>query len=62
MILTKQQLSAALFFGAPLKANSVVTFKTVNAVEREDGSGLSYNITGSTTDGRTVTVHVRTSP
>ncbi len=56
---TKYQLTNALFSGGPLKTTNA-NFKIVNGVQREDGSGKSFNVTGVDQGGRTVTVHVRT--
>lgn len=44
--ITKFQLMTALFTGGPLKPATGVQFEIVLAVEREDGSGRSYNVTG----------------
>lgn len=56
---TKFDLLTALFTGGPL-ATTAATFKIVNAVAREDGSGHCFNVTGIDTAGRNVTAFVRT--
>lgn len=59
-LVNKAELSAALLYGAPLRATDRITLKTVNAVQREDGSNKSFNVTGFTASGEAKTVHVRT--
>jgi hypothetical protein len=63
--LTKWQLFGALANGSPLQT-STAHFIIVNAVQREDGSNRSWNVTGIVRDrskseiGYSETVHVRT--
>lgn len=49
---------------APLRTiastNGKVYTGYIKAIEREDGSGRSFNVTLGIVDGRTVTVHIRT--
>lgn len=58
--ISKFQLTTALFTGGQLTLNGVVIFKIVNAVEREDGSNHSYNVTGINYNGLKATLHLRT--
>lgn len=55
-VVTKHELVTALLTGGPLAR----LFKIVNAVEREDGSNRSYNVSGYSPAGASLTVHVRT--
>jgi hypothetical protein len=61
-ILTKNQLANLLFsktmFGGGITLNGI-DFVGILSVEREDGSGKSFNVTGLTSEGGKATVHVR---
>lgn len=59
MNITKFQLAQALFSGGPLET-AKVAFKIVNRVEREDGSGHCFNVSGIDAAGATTTAFVRT--
>jgi hypothetical protein len=61
--MTKNQLTNALF--SKTRAGSSIRIKNIDlvgilSVEREDGSGSSFNVTGYDLSGKKVTVHVRT--
>jgi hypothetical protein len=60
---TRAQLSHLLFegleqFGGAVKIKGVV-FTIISAVEREDGSGINYNVSGYNVDGHEAKVFVR---
>lgn len=59
MHVTKFQLIQALLSGGPLKTPSA-DFTSIVAIEREDGSGHCYNVTGCVRYGSKTTVFVRT--
>ena len=56
---TKYLLFQALVNGGPLTVNTA-HFHIVNMVEREDGSGHSFNVTGYNAAGLKITAHTRT--
>lgn len=62
-IITKNQLANALFstslVGGSIRIKNI-DLVGVLSVEREDGSGSSFNVTGYDLNGKKVTVHVRT--
>jgi hypothetical protein len=60
---TRQQLSNILFeglkqFGGAVNIKGVV-FTSINSVEREDGSGMNYNVYGYDARGNKANVFVR---
>ena len=57
--ITKFQLMNALFSGGRLQIGSVV-IAMVSSVEREDGSGSSFNVYGYSPAGVKVVAHIRT--
>ena len=61
--ITKNQLANALFstslVGGSIRIRNI-DLTGVLSVEREDGSGSSFNVTGYDLNGKKVTVHVRT--
>ena len=62
-IITKNQLANALFstslVGGSIRIKNI-DLKGVLSIEREDGSGSSFNITGYDINNKKVTVHIRT--
>jgi hypothetical protein len=62
-IITKNQLANALFatslLGGSIRIKNI-DLKGVLSIEREDGSGSSFNVTGYDLSNKKVTVHVRT--
>lgn len=56
---TKFNLQQALFAGVPIKLAGV-TFIMVNSIELESGTRHSFNVTGISDEGVTVTVCVAT--
>lgn len=64
---TKFELMSAFFSGLPIKLsitsphgiNRVAII--VNQIEREDGSGHCYNVTGHDSNGKSFTIFVRTT-
>ena len=58
-MITKHQLTTALFNGGPLSTDRG-TLKIVNAVAREDGSGHCFNVSGLLAGGKQTTLFVRT--
>ena len=61
--ITKNQLANALFstslVGGSIRIKNI-DLVGVLSIEREDGSGSSFNVTGYDLNGKKVTVHVRT--
>ena len=61
--ITKNQLANALFatslLGGSIRIKNI-DLKGVLSIEREDGSGSSFNVTGYDLSNKKVTVHVRT--
>lgn len=62
--MTKWQLMMAFLVREPLcyiKSNKEIKhLAIVNAIEYEDGSGHSFNVTGFNLDGKKETIHIRT--
>jgi len=56
---TKRALEAALFEKAPITLGNV-RFAVVNSVEKESGSGYTFNVSGITDKGERATVYVET--
>jgi len=61
---TKWLLIQAFLTGTPLRVvtpgGGVIQFKIINQIEREDGSGRSFNVKGFSMTGAAMEAHLRT--